>query len=66
MSLWCGVVDLEWNFRLCYEVLVMLKYGGGYKVFIEKYGDYFVWGYCLGGDIGFVISSLVFEKKKVE
>ena len=44
----------------------MLKYGGGYKAFTEKYGDYFVWGYRLGGDTGLVISSSAFEKKKVE
>lgn len=44
----------------------MLKYGGGYKAFTEQYGDYFVWGYRLGGDTGLMISSSAFEKKKVE
>lgn len=65
-SLRCGVVELERNPRLCHEALAMLKYGGGYKAFTEKYGDYFVWGYRLGGDTGLMISSSAFEKKKVE
>lgn len=65
-SLRCGVVELERNPRLSHESLAMLKYGGGYKAFTEKYGDYFVWGYRLGGDTGIMISSSAFEKKKVE
>lgn len=46
--------------------MAMLKYGGGYDAFTKKYGDYFVWGYRLGGDTGLMISSHSFEKKKVE
>ncbi|KAH7165331.1 hypothetical protein EDB81DRAFT_710820 [Dactylonectria macrodidyma] len=65
-SLRCGVVELERDPRLCHEALAMLKYGGGYKAFTEQYGDYFVWGYRLGGDTGLMISSSAFEKKKVE
>ncbi|OHF00895.1 hypothetical protein CORC01_03723 [Colletotrichum orchidophilum] len=65
-SLRCGVVELERNPRLCHEALAMLKYGGGYTAFTEQYGDYFVWGYRLGGDTGLMISSSSFEKKKVE
>lgn len=44
----------------------MLKYGGGYQAFTEKYGDYFVWGYRLGGDTGLMVSSSSFSTKKVE
>lgn len=44
----------------------MLKYGGGYELFAEKYGDYFVWGYRLGGDTGLMLSSSSFTSKKVE
>jgi len=44
----------------------MLKYGGGYAAFTEKYGDYFVWGYRIGGDTGVMISSSSFSEKKVE
>lgn len=46
--------------------MAMLKYGGGYKAFTEKYGDYFVWGYRLGGDTGLMVSSSSFSTKKVE
>lgn len=46
--------------------MAMLKYGGGYKAFIEQYGDYFVWGYRLGGDTGLMLSSSSFSSKKVE
>ncbi|KAJ1325297.1 hypothetical protein MN608_10009 [Microdochium nivale] len=62
----CGTVELERKPRLCHEALVMLKYGGGYQAFTQKWGDYFVWGYRLGGDTGIMISSSSFEKKKVE
>lgn len=44
----------------------MLKYGGGYEAFTEKYGDYFVYGYRLGGDTGLLVSSSSFSNKKVE
>ncbi|KAF3762919.1 hypothetical protein M406DRAFT_357636 [Cryphonectria parasitica EP155] len=46
--------------------MAMLKYGGGYEAFTEKYGDYFVWGYRLGGDTGLMISSKSFSTKKDE
>lgn len=59
-------MELERNPRLCHEALVMLKYGGGYQAFTDKWGDYFVWGYRLGGDTGIMVSSSAFEKKKVE
>ncbi|KAH7376389.1 hypothetical protein B0T11DRAFT_324292 [Plectosphaerella cucumerina] len=65
-SLRCGVVELEHNPRLCHEALAMLKYGGGYKAFTDKYGDYFLWGYRLGGDTGLMLSSSAFEKEVVE
>jgi len=44
----------------------MLKYGGGYKTFTEEYGDYFVWGYRLGGDTGLMVSNSSFSTKRVE
>ena len=61
-----ATVQLERNPRLCYEAIAMLKYGGGYAAFTEKYGDYFVWGYRIGGDTGVMISSSSFSEKKVE
>lgn len=46
--------------------MAMLKYDGGYAAFTEKYGDYFVWGYRLGGDTGLLLSSSSFATKRVE
>lgn len=46
--------------------MVKLKYDGGYPAFTEIYGDYFVWGYRIGGDTGFMLSSSSFSNKKVE
>jgi hypothetical protein len=61
-----ATVQLERNPRLCHEAIATLKYGGGYEAFTEKYGDYFVWGYRMGGDTGVMISSASFSEKKVE
>lgn len=61
-----ATVQLERNPRLSHEAIAMLKYGGGYEAFTEKYGDYFVWGYRIGGDAGVMISSASFSEKKVE
>lgn len=45
----------------------MLKYdSGGYTAFTETYGDYFVWGYRLGGDTGVLLSSSRFSSQQVE
>lgn len=61
-----ATVQLDRNPRLSHEAMAMLKYGGGYRAFIDKYGDYFVWGYRLGGDTGLMLSSSSFSNKKVE
>ncbi|PSR82111.1 hypothetical protein BD289DRAFT_371797 [Coniella lustricola] len=65
-SVRCATVELDRNPRLSHEAMAMLKYGGGYEVFTERYGDYFVWGYRLGGDTGLLISSSSFTDKKVD
>lgn len=61
-----ATVQLDRNPRLSHEAMAMLKYGGGYEAFVDKYGDYFVWGYRLGGDTGLMVSSSSFTNKKVE
>lgn len=62
----CATAQLERNPRLSHEAMATLKYDGGYAAFTEKYGDYFVWGYRLGGDTGLLLSSSSFSSKKVE
>jgi hypothetical protein len=61
-----ATIQLERNPRLCHEAIATLKYGCGYEAFTEKYGDYFLWGYRIGGDTGVMISSASFSEKKVE
>lgn len=61
-----ATVQLERNPRLSHEAMAMLRYDGGYAAFTEKYGDYFVWGYRLGGDTGLLLSSSSFSSKTVE
>ena len=39
------------------EALITIKYNGGIPAFKERYGDYYVAGYRLGGDTGILISQ---------
>ena len=61
-----ATVQFERNPRLSHEAMATLKYNGGYEAFTQTYGDYFVWGYRIGGDTGLMLSSASFSKKKVE
>lgn len=62
----CGTVQLGRNPRLTREGKIAIKYNGGYKGFCDKYGDYFVAGYRLGGETGLLISSSSFRKEKID
>ncbi|KAF2151441.1 hypothetical protein K461DRAFT_295497 [Myriangium duriaei CBS 260.36] len=61
-----ATVQLQRNPRLSHQAMAKLKYDGGYEAFTETYGDYFVWGYRIGGDTGLMLSSSSFSNKKVE
>jgi hypothetical protein len=39
------------------EAIIEIKYGGGYEALCEKYGDYYLSGYRLGGDTGILMSA---------
>ncbi|KAJ1324609.1 hypothetical protein MN608_10677 [Microdochium nivale] len=65
-TLRCGILELGRKPRLCHEALAMLKYGGGYESFTARYGDYYIWGYQLGGDTGIMVSSSAFKKEVIE
>lgn len=43
-----------------------MKYGGGYGAFCERYGDYYVTGYRLGGETGLLVSTSGYSFKQVE
>jgi len=59
-------VELERSPRLTTEATIAIKYDGGYANFCERYGDYYVAGYRIGGETGLLISSSSFRTKKVE
>ncbi|KAI9841613.1 MAG: hypothetical protein M1837_000520 [Sclerophora amabilis] len=52
-----GAVRLSDIPRLTDEALITIKYGGGIRAFEQRYGDYFVAGYRLGGDTGVLVGS---------
>lgn len=52
--------------RLSRQGKIAIKYGGGYDAFCDKYGDYFVAGYHLGGETGLLISSSSSSKEKID
>lgn len=52
--------------RLTTGAIKMLKYGGGYPSFCDRYGDYYLAGYRVGGETGILISASSFSSKQVE
>ncbi|CAD6898803.1 unnamed protein product [Tilletia controversa] len=53
----CGTILLRHPPPLSEEAKLELKYGGGIEAFEQKYGDYFVFGYNLGGDNSMMVST---------
>ena len=56
-SVRAGTIELEREPRLTKEAIIEIKYGDGYQGFCERYGDYYLAGYRLGGDTGLMLSS---------
>jgi hypothetical protein len=48
------------------EAIIEIKYGGGYEGLCEKYGDYYLAGYRLGGDTGILISASKHTREQVD
>ena len=43
-----------------------IKYGGGYEGLCERYGDYYVSGYRLGGDTGILMSASGHRREQID
>jgi len=44
----------------------MIKHGGGYSKFCERYGDYYLAGYRIGGETGILLSTTSFSSRTDE
>lgn len=60
-----GSIALAQRPRLSMEALATLKYEG-LGPFLERFGDYYIAGYRLGGDAGFMLSESKSSSKTVE
>ncbi|CAK4024460.1 Hypothetical predicted protein [Lecanosticta acicola] len=61
-----GSVFFERQPRLSYDAIGTIKYFGGLEAFHEKYGDYYLAGYRLGGDTGILVSGSNSFRKQLE
>jgi hypothetical protein len=43
--------------KLTDQAIIVVKYQGGINTFEERYGDYYVAGYRLGGDTGVLFGT---------
>lgn len=48
------------------EAIMEIKYGGGYEGLCERYGDYYVSGYRLGGDTGILMSASGHRREQID
>lgn len=61
-----GYVAFERQPLLTTKAIVTIKYEGGISAFHERYGDYYVAGYRLGGDTGLMLSGSNAARKELE
>lgn len=61
-----GYVAFERQPLLTTEAIITIKYEGGITAFHERYGDYYVAGYRLGGDTGLMLSGSDSARKELE
>lgn len=52
--------------RLSKEAIIEIKYGGGYEGLCDRYGDYYLAGYRLGGDTGILMSASKHSKERID
>ncbi|KAG9960506.1 hypothetical protein KCU61_g6435, partial [Aureobasidium melanogenum] len=65
-SVRAGSVQLLRSPKLTTEAIIMLKHGGGYSKFCERYGDYYLAGYRIGGETGIFFSATSFASRTDE
>ncbi|KAL2208304.1 hypothetical protein CC79DRAFT_1272629 [Sarocladium strictum] len=61
-----GTITLQRQPRLTKEAIIEIKYGGGYEGLCERYGDYYVSGYRLGGDTGILMSASGQRREQID
>lgn len=52
-----GTIEFHSQPRLTVEAIREIKYGGGYDGLCQRYGDYYLAGYRLGGDTAILMSA---------
>lgn len=61
-----GTIEFQRQPRLTKEAIIEIKYGGGYEGLCQRYGDYYVSGYRLGGDTGILMSASGHTREKID
>jgi hypothetical protein len=61
-----GTIEFQSQPRLTLEAIREIKYGGGFDALCQRYGDYYLAGYRLGGDTGLLMSASGKTKTEVE
>jgi hypothetical protein len=61
-----GTIEFQRQPRLNKEAIIEIKYGGGYEALCEKYGDYYLSGYRLGGDTGILMSAAGHTREQID
>ncbi|KAI1321092.1 hypothetical protein F5Y16DRAFT_389270 [Xylariaceae sp. FL0255] len=61
-----GTIEFQRQPRLTKEAIIEIKYGGGYEGLCERYGDYYVSGYRLGGDTGILMSASGHSREQID
>jgi hypothetical protein len=61
-----GTIEFQRQPRLSKEAIIEIKYGGGYEALCERYGDYYLSSYRLGGDTGILMSAAGHTREQID
>ncbi|KAJ5150901.1 uncharacterized protein N7482_010153 [Penicillium canariense] len=61
-----GTIEFQSQPRLTLEAIKEIKYGGGFEGLCQRYGDYYLAGYRLGGDTGILMSASGQSRTEIE
>lgn len=61
-----GTIEFQRQPRLTKEAIIEIKYRGGFEGLCEKYGDYYLAGYRLGGDTGILMSASGHSREQID
>ena len=65
-SVRAGSITLQRPPRLTTDAIITINYNGGYSAFCDRYGDYYLAGYRIGGETGILMSASSFRSQKDE